>query len=283
MRKRSFVLTGCDHRRRPRVVNRATRRVALGLIAAALIAATASCAAGAAGAADTRLPQGSERYPLAPRDFTTVIDNPYWPMRPGTRWTYRETDEHQESVDVVVVVTTRTKRVANGITARVVRDTVTRDGAVIEDTFDWYAQDRAGNVWYLGEDTAEFDNGTITSREGSWEAGVKGAQAGVMIPAAPRPGLHYRQEFLAGTAEDSGRVLSTDEMAQVPWGHFRGVLLTRDSSRIEPNVLEYKLYARGVGPVLTLDVSGGGGREQLITVDRAPPSAGTGPLGLPNP
>ena len=127
-----------------------------------LAAALALCA-GCGGDGGSALPQGSEQVELDPADFTTEIDNPYWPMTPGTRWTYRELDEEGKALDVRVTVSTATKRIANGVTARVVRDTVTADGEVIEDTFDWYAQDGDGNVWYLGEDTAEFENGKVSS------------------------------------------------------------------------------------------------------------------------
>lgn len=228
------------------------------------------------------LPQGDEPVDLDPANFTTKIDNPYWPMKPGTRWTFREVDEHGREVKVVVIVTHDTKKIANGITARVVRDTVTRDGELIEDTNDWYAQDVEGNIWYLGENTAEFKNGKLTTRGGSFEAGVDGALPGIVMPANPQPGMKYRQEYYKGEAEDNGEVLSINEMAEVPYGQFDQVLLTKDTITIEPDVLEYKLYAPGVGPVLVFGVSGGGGREELLKVDRVPRSAGTGPLGSPN-
>jgi hypothetical protein len=231
----------------------------------------------------TELPQGDEPVRLDPGRFTTEIDNPYWPMEPGTRLTYRETDGEGSVQRVVVIVTHQTKRIASGVTARVVRDTVTEDGELVEDTRDWYAQDSAGNVWYLGEETAEFEDGEVVTRQGSFEAGVDGALPGVIMPADPEPGMRYRQEYYAGEAEDNGAVLSTDEMAQVPQGFFSHALLTKDTNALEPRVLEYKLYARGVGPVLVLGVSGGAGREELLSVDRAPRSAGTGPLGRPNP
>ena len=229
------------------------------------------------------LPQGDDPVNLDPAEFTTKIDNPYWPMKPGTRWVYREIDEEGKKLKIVVVVTTETKKIANGITARVVRDTVTEDGALIEDTNDWYAQDSDGNIWYMGEDTAEFENGKITTKSGSFEAGVDGALPGIIMPADPQPGMKYRQEYYKGEAEDNGEVLSTEEMADAPLGHFDDVLLTKDTITLEPNVLEYKLYAKGVGPVLVFGVSGGGGREELLDVGKAPPSAGTGPLGSPNP
>ena len=233
------------------------------------------------GSAEAVLPQGDEPVELDPGDFSTTIDNPYWPMEPGTRWTYRET-EGGEELKVVVIVTTETKELANGITARVVRDTVTQDGEIVEDTFDWFAQDADGNVWYMGEDTAEFEDGKVTSREGSWEAGVDGALPGVIMPADPQPGMRYRQEYYEGEAEDNGEILSLDEMAEVPFGQFKELLLTKDTIAIEPDVLEYKLYAKGIGPVLVLGVSGGAGREELIDMDTVPGSAGTGPLGSPN-
>jgi hypothetical protein len=229
------------------------------------------------------LPQGDAPVRLDPADFTTEIDNPYWPMKPGTRWTYRETDGEGGVAKVVVVVTKQTKKIANGITARVVRDTVTEDGQIVEDTYDWYAQDAKGNIWYLGEDTAEFEDGKVTSRAGSFEAGVDGAVPGIAVPAAPEPGMEYRQEFYKGEAEDSGRVLSTDELAEVPSGRYRDALLTKDFTPLEPNLLEYKLYAKSVGPVLILTASGGAGREELLTMDQVTGSEGTGPLGNPNP
>jgi hypothetical protein len=213
-----------------------------------------------------------------PADFSTRIDNRYWPMVPGTRWVYREGDQR-----VATTVTNETKRIANGVTARVVRDTVAEGRGIVEDTFDFYAQDRRGTIWYLGEDTAEFEHGRLVTKEGSFAAGVDGARAGVIMPAHPRPGMRYRQEFYKGHAEDRGEVLSTREMTETPAGRFKRALLTKDTSAIEPSVLEYKLYAPGVGPVLTLGVSGGAGREELVKRDRAPAAwvrrAGTAALG----
>jgi hypothetical protein len=216
---------------------------------------------------------------LAPGDFTIRIDNPYLPMRPGSRWVYRETEAGGTAQRVVVKVTRRTKRIANGITARVVRDTVTERGRLVEDTFDWFAQDRAGNVWYLGEDTTEYEDGRPVSKEGSWEAGVDGARPGIFMLARPRPGRGYRQEYAPGEAEDRARVLSIDDEAEVPAGHFTNVLTTKDWNPLEPRALEYKLYARGVGLVLALQASGGSGREELLRYEpgRRPRSASSSP------
>jgi hypothetical protein len=231
--------------------------------------------------APTSLPQGDTRVDLDPATFTADVDHPYFPLRPGTRWTYREVDPDGTVLDVVVIATTTTRRIADGIDARVVRDTVRQGGQIVEDTFDWFAQDDDGNVWYLGEDTAELEDGEIASREGSFEAGVDGAQPGIVMPAHPAAGQHYRQEFLAGQAEDNGAVLSEDEMVEVPAGRYDDAILTKDTNGLEPDAVEYKLYARGVGLALTIDVSGGSGREDLLAVDRVGADAGTGPLGAP--
>jgi len=252
---------------------RTTIAPTLGILAAALAVAAAggqsSAKASAAGAGATcDLPQGSERVNLNPADFTTRIDNPYWPMRPGSRWIYRETDSEGAKQRVVVTVTAKTKRIANGITARVVHDVVTEDGQPVEVTDDWYAQDKCGNVWYLGEFTKEYENGKVKSTAGSFEAGVDGAQAGIIMPAKPREGMRYRQEYYAGEAEDKASILSLDEQAEVPFGHFKDVVMTRDVNPLSPKVLEFKFFARGVGPVLAIGVSGGSDREELQSYKR---------------
>jgi hypothetical protein len=216
------------------------------------------------GGDSSSLPQGSEPVELDPDEFTTEIDNRYWPMEPGTRWTYREIDEEGKEVRVVVTVSSETKEIANGVVARIVRDTVTEEGALIEDTFDWYAQDADGNVWYLGEDTKEFENGKVVTTAGSWEAGVDGAQPGILVPAEPEVGMTYRQEYYAGEAEDAAAVLSLDEWVEVPFGKYESVLMTKDYTPLEPDVLEHKFYAPGVGMVLALQISGGSGREELV-------------------
>jgi hypothetical protein len=203
---------------------------------------------------------------LDPADFTTEIDNPWWPMKPGSRWVYRETDTEGANQRVVVTVTNRTQPIANGIEARVVHDVVTEDGKFVEVTDDWYAQDQDGNIWYLGEDTTEYEDGKA-STAGSWEAGVDGAQAGVVMPGQPEAGLAYRQEYYAGEAEDAGEILSLDERVQVPYGVFESVVMTKDWTPLEPNLLEQKFYAEGIGPVLAQTVSGGSDREELLSFE----------------
>lgn len=211
------------------------------------------------------LPQGAEKVKLDPADFTTEIDNQWWPMKPGTRWVYRETAPDGTSQKVVVTVTDETKRIANGVEAVVVRDEVTEKGVPVEITDDWYAQDSDGNVWYLGEDTTEYEDGKPVSQSGSFEAGSDGAQAGVIMPADPTPGLSYRQEYYKGEAEDRASIVSTDEQVEVPSGHYRPALMTRDENPLEPKILEFKFFAKGVGPVLAVGVSGGSDREELIS------------------
>lgn len=236
------------------------RAVAVALVAASTIAA---CEGGDENHSST-LPQGSELVELDPADFTTQIDNPYWPMRPGSRWVYRETDSEGAVQRVEVTVTPKTKRIANGIEARVVRDEVTENGSPVEVTDDWYAQDSAGNVWYLGERTTEYQNGRPTTNAGSFEAGIDGAQPGIAVRAKPEAGMTYRQEYYAGEAEDRAEVVSTNEQAEVPLGHFTEVLMTRDLNPLKPKILEFKFYARDVGPVLAVAVSGGSDREELV-------------------
>jgi hypothetical protein len=236
------------------------------MLGSASLAAAAALAVSSAG----DLPKSSEPVKLDPAEFTTRIDNPWWPMRVGSRWIYRETAPDGTRQRVVVTVTPRKKRIANGVTARVVHDVVTERGRPVEVTDDWYAQDRAGNVWYLGEFTKEFENGKFRSTKGSFEAGLDGAQAGVIMPARPRPGLRYRQEYYKGHAEDRGAIVSLREQAEVPFGHFRRgrVLMTRDTNPLEPKILEFKFYARGIGPVLAVGISGGADREELVRFRR---------------
>jgi hypothetical protein len=230
-------------------------------------AASAMFAAGCGSNQTAALPNGAEVVQLDPAGFTTAIDNRYWPMVPGTTWVYREIDGEGNEQRVVVTVTEATREVM-GIQTRVVHDLVTEGGEPVEDTYDWYAQDADGNLWYFGEETKEFENGKVVSTEGSWEAGVDGAQPGVVVPGAPEVGMTYRQEYYAGEAEDEAAVLSLDEQVEAPRGLYEGVLMTKDFTPLHPEILEYKFYAEGVGPVVVLGVSGGIGREELVEYTR---------------
>jgi hypothetical protein len=244
--------------------------VASVLVIAACGEANGEGAASAANASDTAasgLPQGSEPVNLDPADFTTTIDNPYWPMRPGSKWVYRETDTRGTREKAVVEVTNETKTIANGIEARVIRDTVSENGQPVEITDDWYAQDSAGNIWYLGEYVTNYENGKVVDHDGSFEAGVDGAQPGIVMPANPEPDLSYRQEYYKGEAEDKAAVITVgEEQVEVPFGHFNAdVLMTRDLVPTEPKVQELKFYAPGVGPLLSVHTDGAGGRAELVS------------------
>jgi hypothetical protein len=231
----------------------------------------ASTAAFSGSSGEGGLPQGSESVKLAPADFSINIDNPYWPMSQGSKWVYSETDTKGTNQKVVVEVTDETKMIANGIEARVVRDTVTENGVPVEITYDWYAQDKAGNVWYLGEYVTNYKNGKVVDHGGSFEAGVDGAQPGIAMPAKPDPGLSYRQEYYKSEAEDKAAVITVGkERVQVPFGYFeKGVLMTRDLVPTEPKVQELKFYAPNVGPLLSVHTDGDGGRAELVSYSQA--------------
>lgn len=199
---------------------------------------------------------------LDPDGFVAAVDNPWLPLLPGTRWTYRAGDGAREE-RILVTVTARTRRVA-GVDAVVVHDRVrAADGTLLEDTWDWYAQDAAGNVWYLGEDTTAYEDGRA-SREGSWEAGVDGAQAGLAMPARPRVGQSYPQELLPGEAEDRGEVVALGVAVTVPAGSYPDTVQTRDTTPLEPRLVEHKFYAAGVGLVREETVRGGDEVVELV-------------------
>jgi len=197
-----------------------------------------------------------------PAQFVDRIDNPYLPLLPGASWVYESVEgDEKERIEVVV---TSERREVMGISAVVVRDTVSVDGEVIEDTFDWYAQDRAGNVWYLGEDTTEYEDGQAVSTEGAWEAGVDGALPGIVMPAMPAVGDAYRQEYYAGEAEDMAEVVKIGRSLAVALGTYADVLTIREWTPLEPDVVEDKSYAPGVGVILEQKVRGGTGRVELV-------------------
>jgi hypothetical protein len=197
---------------------------------------------------------------INPGDFVAGVDNPLFPLVPGMKYVYHGGGETTE-----VTVTDGTKQIL-GVTSIVVRDVVSVGGEIIEDTYDWYAQDKEGNVWYFGEDTKEYKDGQLVSTEGSWEAGVDGAKPGiVMHRTQPATGVPYRQEYYACKAEDMAEIVSLNESVTVSYGSFDNCLQTREFTPLEPGVSEYKYYAPGVGLVLEVGVQSGA-RTELIEV-----------------
>jgi hypothetical protein len=215
----------------------------------------------------TRLASPAAAVPgaaIVPDRFSTTIDNPFLPFPPGTRMVYRTVDGADRGREVVHV--THRTRLADGVRVRVVRDRAYLAGLLVEDTRDFYAQDRRGNVWYFGERTAEIDHGRVVSTEGSWLAGRNGAAPGIVMESRPRVGDTYAQEDAPGVGEDRATVLSLDGHATVPFGSFTHLLKTKDFSPLEPAVVEHKKYLRGVGSILEKEVRGGTERLALIRV-----------------
>ena len=200
---------------------------------------------------------------IDPEDFVELIDNPYLPLTPGLTYVYEgETEDGTERVEVTV--TDDTKEIL-GVACTVVRDTVTVDDELVEDTHDWFAQDVDGNVWYFGEASFEYEDGDPVSMEGSWRAGVDGAKPGIVMKANPAVDDFYRQEFDLGEAEDLAGVTALDESADVPFGFFTDCLQTFETTPIEPDVAENKYYAPGVGLVLEVDLETGE-RVELVEI-----------------
>jgi len=200
-----------------------------------------------------------------PAEFVARVDNPWFPLRPGTAYLYRGVKDGQPSRDVFVV-TTRTKTI-EGIRCTVVRDRLYLRGRLEERTEDWYAQDGDGNVWYFGEATTELaPDGSVKTTEGSWQAGVRGARAGIFMPAHPHRGQTGLQELYEGHAEDRFRVLGLSAHVRTPAASSKTALLTREWTPLEPGVVDHKLYVKGIGNVLERTVKGGDERNELISV-----------------
>jgi hypothetical protein len=223
-------------------------------IAAAAALAALPAAAGAARAATPTRP-----------GYHARVTNPWFPLAPGMRWVYRGADSGRPARDVVRVA----NRVAviDGMPCAVVADRLFIRGRLAERTTDWYTQDARGRVLYAGEATAELGrDGHVRSTEGSWRAGVDGARAGVFMPRRPRVGQRFQQEHAAGVAEDRFSVTSLHASATTPFAAFAGhVLLTRETTPLEPGVVDRKRYVRGIGQVAEESVKGGRDRLRLVS------------------
>jgi len=231
-------------------------RFALLLGAVALIATS--------GISKTAESPAAPTHPPGPAGFAARVNNPWFPLRPGTTYVYHGVKDGQPSRDVFTV--TMATKTIQGVSCTVVSDRLYLRGRLHERTEDWYAQDRAGNVWYFGEATAELNpNGSVRSTEGSWQAGVNGARAGVFMPAHPRRGQSGRQEYYKGHAEDHFRVLSLSANVDTPAASSRHALLTREWTPLEPGVVDHKLYVKGIGTVLEQTVKGGDERNSLVS------------------
>jgi hypothetical protein len=234
-------------------------------VAPALAIAVGCAAAGESSGAAASHGTGPAALPALPppAGFARLVDNPWYPLRPGTVLTYRGRSDGRPAQDVFRV-TRRTKTI-EGIRATVVDDRVYMGGRLEERTNDWYAQDKVGNVWYLGEATATLDSGGhVKSREGSWRTGQHGARAGIFMPANPRAGRTGRQEYYKGHAEDDFRILGFGAHVHTPAVSSRHALLVQETSPLEPGVVDHKVYVRGVGTAVEQTVRGGNERFELV-------------------
>jgi hypothetical protein len=199
-----------------------------------------------------------------PTNFVPVVDNPYFPLPVGRTLVYEGIKDGQTQIDTVTV--TGETKIILGVVATVVSDVATHDGAVLEKTSDWYAQDRQGNVWYLGEDTVAYLANGKADTSGSWQAGVHGALPGIIMEADPQIPDAYRQEYLAGQAEDTAWVVGVGGTITVPYGKVRNTLTTLEATRLEPGAYDQKVYAAGIGIVLEQALTGTPEVAQLVSI-----------------
>jgi hypothetical protein len=251
------------------MLRRARRFLAVLALAVATLgmgAAPAGASGGAGGGCPLpRFGPGAGYHPrIDPADFGPDVTSPWFPLTPGRTLVYTGTKDGRKALDLFAA--THRTRVVGGVRTRVVEDRLYLDNVLRERTSDYYAQDRCGNVWYFGEDTAELDrHGRVVSTEGTWHAGVDGAQPGVFMQAHPQLGRRFRQEWYRGHAEDVFKVIDRSARVTVPYGTFRHALRTAEWTALEPDVLDNKLYARGIGEVAEVSVKGP--REALRLVE----------------
>jgi hypothetical protein len=242
------------------------RPIACAITAAALVAAAGATAASPS-APDLAPVHGTYAPVVDPANFVAKVDNRYFPLRPGTGFHYKGVQEDGKTPQRDDMVVTHRKKTILGVKCIVVRDSVSSRGRLIERTFDWYAQDKGGNVWYMGEDAREVKGGRLVKADDSWEAGRGGAKPGIIMPGKPRVGDEYRQEYFPGHALDQARVLGSGGRVRVPAGSFKKTLLTVETSPIDP-ARERKYYVAGLGDVKEQTVSGNHEQIRLISVTR---------------
>ena len=228
-----------------------------------LLVGLAIAACGGDGASESTVAPVLGDYAAA--TFVDGISNEYFPFTPGTTWSYEGVEDGE--VERIEVVVTGDTRVVDGVICVVVRDTVTLDGELIEDTYDWYAEDTVGNVWYMGEDSREYEDGEVVSTAGSWETGVDGALPGIIMYANPAAHLNspYRQEFYPDEAEDVGEIIKVDASVTIGGIAYSNVVVVREWNLLEPGVVEDKYFAPGTGVILEEVVEGGSERVELLS------------------
>ena len=204
---------------------------------------------------------------IDPNNFVTTIDNPYFPRLPGSKYVYEgHTEEGMERVVLEILGETK---VVMGVTTTIMRDTVTIDGEIVEDTYDWFAQDKEGNVWYFGEAVNDYENGQLVSKAGSWEAGVDGALPGIVMYGTPAAhvGEVYLQEYYKGEAEDTAELISANEAVTIPLGNFDDVIQTYDYTPLDAEAQEHKFFAAGIGEIKAVDLNTG---DEVVLVEFSP-------------
>jgi hypothetical protein len=236
------------------------RKVVLATLVGAVLVLATGCASSSSQEQKAQEQKAQEQKSYAPQidpaEFTTKVVNEYFPLKPGTTFVYEGHIERGQ-----MSVTHQTKKVM-GVECIVVDHREWEGDKLIEGTYDWFAQDKEGHVWYFGEDTKEYKNGKVVSTKGSWEAGVDGAKPGIIMQAHPKVGQTYRQEYYKGEAEDMAKVQRLNDSVTVPYGSFDHVLVTKEWTPLEPSYHEHKYYARGVGHVY------GGGLELVAVKTR---------------
>ena len=235
------------------------RKLLTGSAGAAIAVAAIVVAANAASA-----PRAASAPGFDPNNFVTVIDNPYYPLPVGRTLVYSGLKDGQTQRDTVTV--TNQTKVILGVTATVVSDIADHDGTVLERTSDWFAQDRQGNVWYLGEDTVHYLAHGKADTSGSWEAGVNGAEPGIVMEANPQIPDSYRQEYLLGEAEDTAWIVDRGTTLRVPYGRITNALTTLEATRLEPGAYDQKIYGPGIGIVSELAITGDPENAKLESV-----------------